>query len=85
VIHLLLTDVVMPRLDGPGLAERLTGLRPGTRVLYVSGYADAALGDGGVLEGATNLLGKPFSTESLTGRVREVLDAPEPPSARPLR
>jgi PAS domain S-box-containing protein len=83
-IHLLLTDVVMPRLDGPGLAERLVGVRPSTRVLYVSGYTDDALGVGGVLEGGTNLLGKPFSTERLTSRVREILDAPRRPSSRPL-
>jgi signal transduction histidine kinase/CheY-like chemotaxis protein/GAF domain-containing protein len=74
-IHLLLTDVVMPHLSGPRLAERLLRSRPETRVLYVSGSPDAA---GEV--GADAFLPKPFAPEALLVRVREVLDA-DPTSA----
>jgi len=59
-IHLLLTDVVMPEMSGPELRQRLKSLRPRTRVLYMSGYTDEALGRHGVLEPGTFLLQKPF-------------------------
>jgi two-component system, cell cycle sensor histidine kinase and response regulator CckA len=67
-IHLLLTDVVMPGLSGRQLAERLTQLRPGIRVLYVSGYADT-------LEPGVAYLQKPFAPETLARRLRDVMDA----------
>jgi signal transduction histidine kinase len=76
-IHLLLTDVVMPEMSGPELRQRLKSLRPRTRVLYMSGYTDEALGRHGVLEPGTFLLQKPFSIDALSQKVREVLDAPE--------
>ncbi len=72
-IALLLTDVVMPGMSGPELARRLTGLRPGLKVLYVSGYTDRGVAPG---EGppAAVLLQKPFTPGVLAGKVREVLD-----------
>jgi PAS domain S-box-containing protein len=76
-IHLLLTDVVMPEMSGPELRQRLKRLRPRTRVLYMSGYTDEALGRHGVLEPRTFLLQKPFSIDALGQKVREVLDAPD--------
>ena len=76
-IHLLLTDVVMPEMSGRELCQRLKSLRPRTRVLYMSGYTDEALGRHGVLEPGTFLLQKPFRVGALGQKVREVLDAPD--------
>jgi two-component system cell cycle sensor histidine kinase/response regulator CckA len=74
-IDLLLTDVVMPGLPGPELAARLETVKPGLRVLYVSGYADDSVARLGAEEGIS-FLAKPFSGEALAARVREVLDQP---------
>jgi hypothetical protein len=72
-IDLLLTDVVMPRMLGREVAERMSELRPGLRVLYMSGYAQPVLGDRGVLDDGTHLLEKPFSERQLRARVVDVL------------
>ncbi len=72
-IELLLTDVVMPGIGGPALAERLTKERPELRVLYASGYTKGAIEQHGVFEGSPALLQKPFTPESLLRKVREVL------------
>ena len=74
-IHLLLTDVVMPGVNGRVLAERLAPRHPAMKVLYMSGYTDTFIAGHGVLEEGTHLLHKPFTEELLVRRVRELLDA----------
>ena len=78
VVHLLLTDVVMPGIGGQALAERLVEIRPDVRVIYMSGYAaDAA--DATRFADAGAVLEKPFDPETLAHRIREVLDAAAAP------
>jgi len=74
-IALLLTDVVMPGMNGRVLGERLAPSHPGMKVLYMSGYTDSFIAGHGVLEPGTQLLHKPFTQEALTRKVREILDA----------
>ena len=75
VIHLLLTDVVMPLMGGKKLFERLRELHLETRVLYMSGYTDRVVEHTGELEDRLAFLDKPFSTKVLAEKVRQVLDA----------
>jgi PAS domain S-box-containing protein len=75
-IHLLLTDVVLPRMNGRQLVERLHGMRPGMRVLFMSGYPDDTVLQHGILESGVAYLQKPLSPASLTRKVREVLSGP---------
>jgi len=77
LIHLLVTDVVMPRMGGPTLAERLTDERPDMKVLFVSGYAENTVLKHGKIDVATRFLQKPFSLKTLARKVREVLEANE--------
>jgi CheY-like chemotaxis protein len=75
-IHLMLTDVVMPGMSGRDLAERLKPLRPGAAVVYMSGYTDDAIGQHGLLEAGTHFLQKPFTSQHLLLKCREVLGEP---------
>ena len=76
-IHLLLTDVIMPGMNGRALALRLSELRPDLRVVYMSGYTEEAITRHGVLEPGLTYVQKPFTPEGLARKVREVLDREE--------
>jgi PAS domain S-box-containing protein len=73
-IDLVLTDMVMPLMNGFQLVQHLTAARPEMQVLYMSGYTDSAFVRGGVARGEVQLLQKPFSPDALTRKVRELLD-----------
>jgi two-component system, cell cycle sensor histidine kinase and response regulator CckA len=78
-LHLLLTDVVMPGMDGKQLARRIAALKPGVRVLYMSGYTADVIAKRGVLEQNTDFLQKPFARLDLALKVHEVLQAGRAP------
>jgi PAS domain S-box-containing protein len=73
-IHLVLTDVVMPGMNGRGLVERLSGIRPRIKSLYMSGYTDDDIIRRGFIEPSKSFLQKPFTSDSLLQTVRKVLD-----------
>ena len=73
-IHLLLTDVVMPKLNGRELSEKLAGIHPETRTLFTSGYTENIIAHHGVLDKGIKFLGKPYTLEALARRVRDLLD-----------
>ena len=77
-IHLLLTDVVMPGTSGRDLAKRVAAMRPGIRVLYMSGYTENVVTSGGTLEKGLSFLQKPFSPGVLVQKVHEVLSRAKP-------
>jgi CheY-like chemotaxis protein len=74
-IDLLLTDVVMPQISGKEVADRVTAVTPGLKVLFMSGYTDEAIVHHGVLDANVEFIQKPFTPLALARRVREVLDA----------
>jgi DNA-binding response OmpR family regulator len=75
IIHLLLTDVIMPGMNGRELAQRVSEIRPNTKVLYMSGYTENVIGHNGTLDAGIRLLQKPFTLHELKDKVREVLDS----------
>ncbi|MGO9405264.1 MAG: PAS domain S-box protein [Terriglobales bacterium] len=81
-IHLLVTDVILPGMNGPQLAEKIKQISPRTRVLYVSGYTSNAIVHYGVLDAGLWFLAKPFSLSELVAKVRQVLDSESPEPER---
>jgi DNA-binding NtrC family response regulator len=73
-IDMLVTDVVMPGMNGSELADRIAVMRPGVKVLFVSGYTQDAIGNKGVIGDEIAFLEKPFAPDALLRKVREVLD-----------
>jgi PAS domain S-box-containing protein len=74
-VHLMLTDVVMPGMNGRDLAVRVAALRPGIKVLYASGYTDDAIFRHGVLDDGSHFISKPYAPAELRRKVRETLGA----------
>jgi CheY-like chemotaxis protein len=77
-VHLLLTDVVLPGMNGRELQDRVMMLQPGIRVLFMSGYTANVIAHRGVLDKGVHFLQKPFAAESLARKVRAVLDGADP-------
>ena len=75
-IDLLVTDVVMPEMNGPELAKALAALHPGMRRLFASGYTANVIAHHGVLDEGVSFIQKPFSLQVFAAKVREVLDTP---------
>ncbi len=73
VIHLLLTDVIMPGMSGKQLSDEISKKRPGIKVLYMSGYTQEVLGPHGIVNKGINFLQKPFSFDELGNKVRYLL------------
>jgi two-component system, cell cycle sensor histidine kinase and response regulator CckA len=79
-VHLMISDVVMPKMGGAKLAEVLAGTRPDMKVLFVSGYAEKTVLRHGAIDVTTRFLQKPFSLKMLARKVREVLETNECPA-----
>lgn len=84
-IHLLITDVVMPEMSGPELANQLAVARPEIKVLFTSGYTDDVIARQGVLNPASAFIQKPYRPKALARKVREVLGVAESATSVPLR
>jgi CheY-like chemotaxis protein len=74
-IHLVLTDLIMPRMSGPQLAQQLEDLRPSVRVLFTSGYTMDTAGQHGMTLPSAHFIQKPYTTEGLIRKIREMLEA----------
>jgi signal transduction histidine kinase/ActR/RegA family two-component response regulator len=74
-VDLLITDVVMPEMDGPALVEKVRAGRPGMKVIFISGYAESAFREQASGSGQLHFLAKPFSLKQLAGKVKDVLEA----------
>lgn len=72
--ELVLADLVMPGMSGPALVDALKHLKPGPKVIYISGYADDTVVNHGHLDPAIPFIQKPFSADDLLGKVRQALD-----------
>ncbi len=79
-IHLLLTDVIMPGMNGHELGKMITSKRPATKILYMSGYNEDIIGQRGVQDNGVNFIEKTFTSEGLCHKVREVLNAAQNPA-----
>jgi len=77
-IDLVLTDMVMPRMSGPELAQRITAIKPEARIVFMSGYSDQAMGNGTTLEPGALFLQKPFTMDALLRTIRRALDSDAP-------
>ena len=77
-IHLLLTDVIMPEMNGRELCAQIADRFPQMKVIYISGYTHNVIAHHGILEQGINFIQKPFPLKSLIAKVRQVLDAREP-------
>jgi two-component system, cell cycle sensor histidine kinase and response regulator CckA len=75
-IDMVLTDVIMPEMDGSALVSQLKAMRPGIKALFFSGYTDGAIVQHGILDPNVDFLQKPFSASGLVRKLREVIDAP---------
>ncbi len=73
-IDLLITDVVMPGMNGRELQEAMRRLRPGIKTLFVSGYTDDVIANHGILEAGVHFVAKPFSSGKLASKIREVIE-----------
>jgi PAS domain S-box-containing protein len=82
-IHLLLTDIIMPVMNGRDLAQRMAVLSPQTRILFMSGYTESAAWRNDMIENSASFLQKPFTLDALTRKVREVLETPIPKTEKP--
>ena len=82
-IHLLLTDIIMPVMNGRELAQRIGEVSPKTRILFMSGYTENAAWRNDTIENSANFLQKPFTLDALTRKVREVLETPIPETEKP--
>jgi CheY-like chemotaxis protein len=78
-VHLLVTDVIMPEMNGRELAERLSAMYPDLVVLFMSGYAEDVIAERGVVEEGVHFLEKPFTAADLAAAVRVALDSRERP------
>ncbi len=76
-LHLLITDVVMPEMNGRELAEQLSAVRPNLKCIYMSGYTADVIAHRGILDEGVNFIAKPFGCDDFASRVRQVLDHPE--------